>query len=132
MQLCFANVIAAQQNGRMIGACRCVPVLCVLSGSPFWRPASRELEAVAATLVRPSLRALTARLPAIGRVLLFDERGAARYGPSEALAALRRWAMAIGPSAPLVESDPGLVDRAHALGMLVLAVTGSRASWIRS
>lgn len=71
----------------------------------------------------PSIRALKARLPDVPRALLFDAPAAKRYGTADGLRELARWATAIGPARGVLESDPGVVTRAHALGMQVMPWT---------
>lgn len=75
------------------------------------------------TFDEPTLRALKARLPAIGRVLLFDAAAAPRFAQGGVLPDLARWATGIGPHKSVIENDPALVARAHALGMSVVAWT---------
>lgn len=71
----------------------------------------------------PAIRALKARLPLVPRVLLFDATAAPVYATGPGLEQLARWATGIGPSKQVIETDPAIVSRAHALGMSVMPWT---------
>jgi len=71
----------------------------------------------------PAIRALKARLPDVPRVMLFDSTAARRYGTPEGLRELSRWATGIGPHKRVIEHDPVIISRAHALGMSVIPWT---------
>ena len=69
------------------------------------------------------LQALARDLQSVPRILLFDSRGAERWGSDRGLDELARFATGIGPAKSVLETDATLVPRAHARKLIVVPYT---------
>jgi glycerophosphoryl diester phosphodiesterase len=70
-----------------------------------------------------SLRRLSGLLPAVPRVLLIEPNDASRWTSEAALREMKSFATGLGPHKHILEEQPTLVARAHALGLTVIPWT---------
>ena len=70
-----------------------------------------------------ALEAMAAALPSLDRTFLLDARGDEGWLSDEGLKKVAGFATGLGPSKLLIERDPTLVPRAHALGLTVIPYT---------
>jgi len=76
----------------------------------------------------PALQALTRDLPTLDRTSLLDHRGPTHWLSDAGLKELATFATGLGPAKTLIDADPTLVARAHAVGLTVIPYTFRAAS----